>query len=130
MKKKKKPEKEKIIITCAAFDPLTSDDLKYLNRCKAKGDWLIVGVQSDARLAETRGGFMQPYSERREIACSLKMIDEIFNFNDMDGTVSQLLRLVKFCYPNATIIYVSEEDMQNMPESKITGITFETMKEE
>lgn len=128
--KKKKPVKEKIVITCVALDPLTSDDMKYLNKCKAKGDWLIVGIQSDNWLSTMRGGFMQPFSERREIASNLRMVDEIFNFNDSDGTVRQLLRLVKYCYPNSMITYVSEEDMKDLPESKITGITFETMKEE
>jgi len=52
----------------------------------------------------------------------------VFTFDDTDGTVCQLLKLVKICYPNAEYTFVSQEDMHNMPESKIRGITFETMK--
>jgi hypothetical protein len=59
---------------------------------------------------------------------SLKYDDEVFTFNDTDGTVFQLIKLVKICYPHADITYISQEDMHNMPETKIKGITFETMK--
>jgi glycerol-3-phosphate cytidylyltransferase-like family protein len=74
------------------------------------------------------GGFVQTYETRREIIKSLKYVDEVFTFNDSDGTVCQLLKIIKICYPNADITYVSQEDMHNMPETKIKGITFETMK--
>ena len=57
-----------------------------------------------------------------------RSVDEVFTFNDSDGTVCQLLKLVKICYPHADITYVSNEDMDNMPEKKIRGITFETLK--
>jgi glycerol-3-phosphate cytidylyltransferase-like family protein len=74
------------------------------------------------------GGFVQTYETRREIIKSLKYVDEVFTFNDSDGTVCQLLKIIKICYPNADITYISQEDMHNMPETKIRGITFETMK--
>ena len=76
----------------------------------------------------TMGGFVHNYETRREIVSSLKCVDEVFSFNDSDGTVCQLLKIVKICYPNADITYVSEMDMHNMPEMKIRGINFETMK--
>ena len=120
--------KERIVITCGAYDPLSIEELKFLKRCKSKGDWLIVGVHSDWWMAWSMGGFMQNYSTRREIVQSLKYVDEIFTFNDSDGTVCQLLKIAKICYPNADITYISEEDMHNLPETKIKGITFETMK--
>jgi glycerol-3-phosphate cytidylyltransferase-like family protein len=75
-----------------------------------------------------RGGVVQTYSERREILKNLKCVDEIFTFDDSDGTVCQLLKLVKYCYPHSEITYVSDEDMHNMPETKIRGINFETLK--
>jgi glycerol-3-phosphate cytidylyltransferase-like family protein len=74
------------------------------------------------------GGCVQNYETRREIIKSLKYVDEVFTFNDSDGTVCQLLKLVKICYPYTDITYISQEDMHNMPETKIKGITFETMK--
>jgi glycerol-3-phosphate cytidylyltransferase-like family protein len=121
-------KKEKIIITCGEYDPLDKKDIDFLKRCKSKGDWLVVGVHSDWWMLWARGGFVQNYDTRREILSHIKYVDEIFTFNDTDGTVCQLLKIIQICYPHADITYVSEEDMHNMPETKIRGITFETMK--
>ena len=120
--------KDKIIITSGEFDPLHYEELRYLQRCRAKGDWLIVGIHSDWWMHYARGGSMQSYFERYNIIKNINCVDEVFRFNDQDGTVCQLLKLVKICYPNADITYISQEDMHNMPETKIKGITFETMK--
>jgi bifunctional ADP-heptose synthase (sugar kinase/adenylyltransferase) len=121
-------QKDKIIITSGEFDPLSYDELLYLQRCRAKGDWLIVGVHSDWWMQYARGGFCQNYSERNHIIRNVKCVDEVFRFNDSDGTVCQLLKLVKICYPDSDITYITQDDMHNMPETKIRGITFETMK--
>jgi hypothetical protein len=121
-------KKEKIIIVCGEFDPLNREEIRLLKKCKSKGDWLIVGVHSDWWMLYARGGFVQNYETRREIISSLKFVDEIMTFNDSDGTVCQLLKIAKICYPDANMTYISQEYMHNMPETKITGITFETMK--
>ena len=120
--------KDKIIIISGCFDPLSNDELLFLKKCHHRGDWLIVGVHSDWWMLYSQGGFVQNYDTRREIIKSLKYVDEVFSFNDSDGTVCQLLKLVKICYPYTDITYISQEDMHNMPETKIKGITFETMK--
>ena len=120
--------REKIIITSGTFDPLTREELEYLKLCKAKGDWLIVGVHSDWWIMYALGGFVQNYETRREIVKNIRSVDEILTFNDQDGTVCQLLKLVKYCYPGADITYVSPDDMKDMPEKKIRGIKFDTMK--
>ena len=118
----------KIVVTCGEYDPLYPEDIHFLKRCKTYGNWLIVGIHSDFWLAQRRGGFMMNYESRREIVSNLKIVDEIFTFNDSSGTVTQLLKLVKICYPDAEIIYVSEQDMHNAPETKVRGITFVSMK--
>lgn len=120
--------KDRIIITSGSFDPLSIDELRYLQKCRSKGDWLIVGVHTDWYMMWSLGGVVQNYDSRREILKNLKFVDEIMSFNDSDGTVCQLLKIAKICYPNAEITYISQEDMHNMPETKIRGITFETMK--
>jgi len=120
--------KEKIIVVSGEFDPLTQKDINFLLQCKQKGDWLIVGVHTDWWMHYTRGGIRQDYKTRREIISNLKMVDEVFAFNDMDGTVCELLKRVKICYDTADITYISEDDMFNMPETRIRGINFETIK--
>lgn len=121
-------KQEKIIVVSGKFDPLTNHELSFLQKCKNRGDWLVVGIHSDWYLSWSDGGFVQNYDSRRNIIKALKMVDEIFSFNDSDGTVCQLLKLVKICYPDADITYISEDDMFNMPETKIRGINFQTIK--
>lgn len=120
--------RDKVIVTCGEFDPLSGKELNFLKKCKNMGDWLVVGIHSDWWMMYARGGVVQSYSERREILKNINCVDEIFTFNDEDGTVCQLLKLVKYCYPHSEITYVSNEDMHNMPETKIRGINFETLK--
>ena len=120
--------KERIIVTAGEFDPLDANDLHFLQRCRRKGDWLVVGVHSDWWMVYSRGGFVHNYTTRREVIQNLRCVNEVFSFNDSDGTVCQLLKIVKICYPHSDITYVSNMDMHNMPETKIKGITFETLK--
>jgi len=120
--------KDRITVISGTFDPLTIQDLNFIKRCQKKGDLLVVGIHSDWWMAYTQGGYLQDFETRSQIVKSLKYVDEIFTFNDTDGTVCQLLKLIKICYPNSEITYVSQEDMHNMPETRIRGITFETMK--
>ena len=121
-------KRERIIITCGEFDPLSHEELKFLQKCRQRGDWLIVGIHSDWWMLYARGGFMQSYDTRREIISNLRCVDEILSFNDGDGTVCQLLKIAKIVYPDVEMVYISQEDMHNMPETKIRGITFETLK--
>lgn len=121
-------KRDKIVIVSGEYDPLSIEDLHFLQECKSKGDLLCVGIHSDWYMQWARGGFVQNYETRREILTNIKFIDEIFTFDDSDGTVCNLLKIVKYSYPNSNITYVSHEDMKDMPEYKIRGITFETMK--
>lgn len=120
--------REKIIITSGTYDPLSAEDIKFLQYCESRGDWLIVGLHSDWWLSFVEGGFIQNFESRYEIISSLKIVDEVFKFNDTDGTICQLLKLVKLCYPNSLITYISKDDMAGQPEAKIRGITFETLR--
>jgi glycerol-3-phosphate cytidylyltransferase-like family protein len=76
----------------------------------------------------SQGGFVHNYDTRKEILTSLRCVDEVFSFNDTDGTIAQLLKLVKICYPDAIITYVSGANLNNTPEFKFKGINFETIK--
>jgi glycerol-3-phosphate cytidylyltransferase-like family protein len=121
-------KKEKIVVVAGEFDPLSVDDLRFLKKCKMYGNWLIVGIHSDSWMQLCRNGSFLSYSERHEIVDSLKCVDETFQFNDNDGSVCNLLKLVKLCYPTADITYISNQDMHDMPETKIRGIKFEVLK--
>ena len=121
-------EKDKIIVTSGSFDPLSLEELNFLKKWRRKGDWLIVGIHSDWWMLWSQGGFVHNYDTRKEILTSLRCVDEVFSFNDTDGTIAQLLKLVKICYPDAIITYVSGANLNNTPEFKFRGINFETIK--
>jgi bifunctional ADP-heptose synthase (sugar kinase/adenylyltransferase) len=123
-------KRDKIIITSGEFNNITYSDIKYLKACKSKGDWLVVGLYSDMFLNMNRTGEIITFEKRKEVLQSLFMVDEIFRYNDIDGTCCNLLKLVKFCYPMSELTYISDIDMHNTPESKIRGITFETLSKE
>ena len=120
--------KEKIIVTSGDFDPLTIKELHFLKRCRKKGDWLIVGVHSDMSVYMKTNGIYSSCDDRAEILQNINCVDEVLRFNDADGTVCNLLKLVKICYPQSDITYISDRDMHNAPETKIRGITFEVLK--
>jgi cytidyltransferase-like protein len=120
--------KEKIIVTSGDFDPLTINSLHFLKNCRKKGDWLIVGVHSDINVFLRKNLLFSTYDSRAEILQNINCVDEVLKFNDSDGTVCNLLKLVKVCYPQSDITYISDRDMHNTPETKIRGITFEVLK--
>jgi len=123
-------QREKIILVSGEFNIITPKEIKFLKRCRSKGDWLIVGIHSDTSMYAKYGFIENDYLERIELLNQLKIVDEIFRFNDLDGTVCNLLKIVKVCYPMSEITYISEHDMHNMPEKKIRGINFETITKE
>lgn len=120
--------KETIVVTCSEFDPLSEEELNLLKMCKEKGNWLIVGLYSDWWLTHTRGGFVQKYDTRAEIVKNLKLVDEVFKFDDSDGTVYNLLEIVRTVYHGSNIVFISDPDTQQMPQKKLKGVKFETVK--
>jgi glycerol-3-phosphate cytidylyltransferase-like family protein len=120
--------RENIIVLSGEFDPVTYGDFALMKTCKTKCNWLIVGIHSDSYMELCHGGFKNNFEQRKEVVESFPFVDEVFTFNDFDGTSCNLLKLVKLCYPMSNIIFVSKTNMQNMPESRIRGITFTTYK--
>jgi len=123
-------KKEKIAVVSGCYDPLTPNDLNFLKACKCKSDWLIVGLHSDYAVFNKTGTLAFDYQTRRRLIDSIKCVDEVFQFDDSDGTSIQLLKVVKACYPMSQIFYVSEDNMENSPETTVRGVTFVTLRQE
>jgi bifunctional ADP-heptose synthase (sugar kinase/adenylyltransferase) len=119
--------RDKIVVTCGDYDLLNVDDYRFLQKCKERGDWLIVGLNSDMLVTLKTGDVRYTYDDRQELLLGLRCVDEVLRFNDADGTSINLLKAVKLFYPQADITYVSKYDMHNMPETRIRGITFEVI---
>lgn len=80
----------KKVITYGTFDYFHYGHYSLLERAKALGDYLIVGVSSDA-MAEAKGKATILSQERRmEIISNLRFVDEVILENNMEQKVSDV----------------------------------------
>jgi cytidyltransferase-like protein len=117
----------KIVIVTGGFDPIHSGHISYLNAARELGDWLLVGVNSDAWLERKKGRAFMPVEERLAIVYNLKSVDAVKEFNDSDGSACTLIEWVKSQFPYATeIIFANGGDRtrENIPEMRVDGVTF------
>jgi cytidyltransferase-like protein len=118
---------KKIIVLSGGFDPVHSGHIKMCNSAKTYGDYLIVGVNSDAWLTRKKGQPFMPWDERAAVIRNLKAVDEVMAFNDDDGSACDLLEKVKAAYPGYEIIFGNGGDRTptNIPEMRVEGIEFQ-----
>jgi cytidyltransferase-like protein len=117
----------KIVIVTGGFDPIHSGHISYLNAARELGDWLLVGVNSDAWLERKKGRAFMPVEERLAIVYNLKSVDAVKEFDDSDGSACTLIEWVKSQFPYATeIIFANGGDRtrENIPEMRVDGVTF------
>lgn len=118
----------KIVIATGGFDPIHSGHIAYLSAAKKLGDWLLVGLNSDAWLERKKGRAFMPFAERENILMNVKAVDAVYGMDDRDGSACQLLEWVKEQFPYATeIIFANGGDrtQDNIPEMRVEGIRFE-----
>ena len=120
-------KKDRLIVTAGDYDLVNSEDLKFLEKCKAKGDWLIVGLHSDMQVYLRCNTIYNNYEERQTFLSGLRPVDEVLKFDDSKGNYCNLLKLVKLVYPNSDITFVTKHDLLDTPERKIRGINFEVI---
>ena len=84
IRKQLKEEKKKVVFTNGCFDVLHAGHVDYLNKTKAAGDVLILGLNSDASVKRIKG-------EKRPIVCeeerafilsNLKAVDYVTLFEE------------------------------------------------
>ncbi|MBF6599134.1 MAG: D-glycero-beta-D-manno-heptose 1-phosphate adenylyltransferase [Dehalococcoidia bacterium] len=85
----------RIVFTNGCFDILHRGHITYLNRAKALGDLLIVGINSDASVARLKGASrpINALDDRVQVLAALSCVDHIVPF---DGdTPEQLIRALR-----------------------------------
>ncbi|SJZ45069.1 D-glycero-beta-D-manno-heptose 1-phosphate adenylyltransferase [Selenihalanaerobacter shriftii] len=104
-----------IVFTNGCFDILHVGHVRYLQAAKAKGDILIVGVNSDLSVKQLKGEKrpVVPESERAEMLAALEMIDYVVIFDELTAknTIEEL-------QPD---IYVKGGDykIEELPEAEV-----------
>lgn len=76
----------KVVFTCGVFDLIHVGHVRYLEYARSLGDFLIVGVNSDASVRELGKGPgrpLVPASERAEIVAALQAVDLACIYDDL-----------------------------------------------
>lgn len=114
----------KIVLVTGGFDPLHSGHLKYFKAAKALGDYLIVGLNSDAWLTRKKGRPFMPIWERVPLVQELKCVDQVVFFGDSadaDDSAKHFIRETLKLFPNDEVIFANGGDRtdKNIPEMDI-----------
>ena len=90
----------RIVFTNGCFDLLHIGHLRYLEKAKALGDILVVGVNSDSSVRRLKGPKrpVLPLEERMEILSGLECVDYVTSFDE--STPSNSSRSLK---PNVLV---------------------------
>ncbi|MBK9153288.1 MAG: D-glycero-beta-D-manno-heptose 1-phosphate adenylyltransferase [Chloracidobacterium sp.] len=84
-----------IVFTNGCFDLIHPGHVDLLNRAKALGDRLIVGINSDRSVRRIKGAGrpLQSENDRRAVLLGLRAVDEVVIFDDL--TPENLIRQIK-----------------------------------
>jgi cytidyltransferase-like protein len=111
----------KIVLITGGFDPLHSGHIAYFKAAKMLGDILIVGLNSDDWLVRKKGAAFMPWNERLCIINNLSMVDEVYTFDDDDGSAKHFIQQARAHYPDAELIFANGGDRtkDNIPEMDV-----------
>ena len=112
----------KIVLVTGGFDPLHSGHIEYFKSAKALGNELWVGLNSDKWLVKKKGKAFMPMRERFTIIKHLEMVDNVFSFDDDDGTANYAIQsALALTEEEDTIIFANGGDRtsKNIPEQKL-----------
>jgi cytidyltransferase-like protein len=118
----------KIVLVTGGFDPLHRGHIAYFKAARSLGDQLIVGLNSDEWLERKKGRAFMPWNERLCVINNLAMVDEVFTFNDEDGSAKHFIQQVRAHYPDAELIFANggDRNQDNIPEMDVvdSNLTF------
>lgn len=85
----------KIVFTNGCFDILHAGHVSYLNRAKALGDILMIGVNSDDSIRRLKGSTrpINPLEDRIQVLSGLGCVDHLIAFDE--DTPSNLIRTLR-----------------------------------
>ena len=117
----------KIVLVTGGFDPIHSGHIAYFKAARALGDRLIVGLNSDEWLTRKKGRAFMPWNERLCVVNNLSMVDEVYTFDDDDGSARHFIQQARAHYPRAALIFANGGDRtsENCPEMDVLDLNLE-----
>ena len=118
---------KRIVLVTGGFDPIHSGHIAYFKAAKTLGDSLIVGLNSDDWLVRKKGRAFMPWNERLCVINNLSMVDEVYTFDDEDGSAKHFIQQVRAHYPDAKLIFANGGDRtaKNIPEMDVQDSNIE-----
>lgn len=118
---------KRIVLVTGGFDPIHSGHIAYFKAAKTLGDSLIVGLNSDDWLIRKKGRAFMPWNERLCVINNLSMVDEVYTFDDEDGSAKHFIQQVRAHYPDAKLIFANGGDRtaKNIPEMDVQDSNIE-----
>ncbi len=106
----------RIVLTSGTFDLFHIGHAQYLEKAKALGDVLIVGVDSDARVKKRKGPErpIVPENERVLILAHVRHVD-VVTLKNVDDPSNHLIKLVQ---PDILVVSESTDHKANEVDEK------------
>lgn len=118
---------KRIVLAGGCFDLLHYGHVYFLKKAKKLGDYLVVLLESDARVKNLKGN-SRPFhnqNQRKEILESLKFVDEVIITNDKmeDSDYKDLIKKI-----NPQIIAVTKGDNNKTHAETVNAKVFKFNK--
>ena len=106
---------KRVVFTNGCFDILHAGHVRYLEKARALGDCLVLGLNSDASVRRLKGPSrpVNREEDRAEVVGALKSVDYVTVFDE--PTASELIALVK----PAVYAKGGHYTLDTLPEAKI-----------
>jgi len=100
--------RKRIVYVPGVWDMINIGHLNILKRAKLRGDYLVVGVCSDRLVRDTKKEPIVSQSWRAEMLEALKIVDEVYIYDDLNQTYAIELFKVD--------VFAVGEEFGNYPE--------------
>lgn len=104
-----------VVFTNGCFDVLHAGHVRYLKKARAMGDFLVIGLNSDASVRRLKGNGrpINTEDDRAEVLDALRAVDAVTIFGE--PTAEELIAVVR---PD---VYVKGGDytLETLPEAKL-----------
>jgi D-beta-D-heptose 7-phosphate kinase/D-beta-D-heptose 1-phosphate adenosyltransferase len=87
----------KIICISGGFDPLHVGHVRLMEDASRHGSVFVI-LNSDEWLMRKKGYMFMTFDERKEIITSMRMVHDVIDVNDDDGTVCEALERIRPSY--------------------------------
>ena len=116
---KAKSNHQKIVLVTGVFDVIHQEHINFLNKAKTSGDFLIIGIETDLRVAQMKGDQRPNYPQQTRLTNlqKLNLADAIFILPDKFSNSQQHQKLISQIKPD--ILAISSHTKYQSQKKKI-----------